>query len=244
MSNQVCRDRVVPCVWLALAVLAALVGCRDVTGPMSDGPLAGAQWDCVAGSRGHDRHARDEGDVSDSSADSGAVVSTHILTQAPGAPPLETYQVSFWVYRDRAASVTVNYQRRAGSSATQPFLWFDVPQDGLKAGGGGGRLARRDSVYVTLTIDPVEFLVDFQPSGVLFDKRHPATLVLWGENANPDLNGDGVVDAADRALQQQVHFLYRATRIARWRNLKATSGWSAPFVWGTLEHFSQYAVSF
>ena len=97
---------------------------------------------------------------------------------------------------------------------------------------------------MTLTDDPVRFLVDFHPSGVVFSKRHPALLVLGDADAHPDLNGDGVVDDTDRALQQQLHFVYRKQRIAQWHNLRALSGRSAPLVWGTLEHFSQFAVSF
>ena len=242
MRSVRCSDRFVPRAWLALALLAAFAGCRDAVGPVSDGAPAGPQAERVAASR--DRGQKDHTDASDRSADSSAVIDMHILTQDPEAPPLEAYQVSFWLYRDREASVRINYRPGAGTSVGQPFLWFDVPEEGLEAGGGGSRLARRDSVYVTLTVDPVRFLVDFEPSGVLFSKRHPALLVLWNENANPDLNGDGVVDDADRALQQHVHFVYRKQRVAQWHSLKALSGRSAPFVWGTLEHFSQYAVSF
>jgi len=79
---------------------------------------------------------------------------------------------------------------------------------------------------------------------VLFSKRQPATLVLWDENANPDLNGDGVVGDADRVLEQQLLIVYRTTDRAHWHHLRSMKGWSSPFVWAALEHFSQYAVSF
>ena len=94
-------NRFVPRAWLALALLAAFAGCRDAVGPMSDGTLAGPQAERVAASR--DRGKKGHGDVADRSADSSAVIDMRFLTQDPGAPPLETYQVSFWVYRDRVS---------------------------------------------------------------------------------------------------------------------------------------------
>src|SRR5947209_14145048 len=122
----------------------------------------------------------------------------HILQQAPTAPPLQTYQVSFWAYTGQASTVTVNYQPAAGQAVGQPFLRFDIPKNGLRAGADGVSLKRGDSVFVTLTMDPVNLSVAFQPTGVLFSIGSPASLTLWYGNANPDLNRDGVVDATDQ----------------------------------------------
>ncbi len=167
----------------------------------------------------------------------------HILQQALTAPPLETYQVSFWAYKGKASTVTVNYQPAAGQSVGQPFLRFDIPQRGLVAGADGGPLKRGDSVSVTLTIDPVSFSVEFQPSGLTFSKKRPATLVIWYENANPDLNGDGVVDATDQTLAAQLSFWVRHAPPARWLRVLSASDPTLRFVYSALYHFSEYAVS-
>ncbi len=142
---------------------------------------------------------------------------THILQQSPAAPRLQTYQVSFWAKRGTQTTVFVNYRRRPGQWLPDPFLRFRIPINGLVAGGGGVPLDRGDSVRITLTIDTVSFNVDFQPSGVLFSLLSPAQLAIWYQDASADLNGDGVVDATDQALKDQLAIWYRGSRTQAWK---------------------------
>jgi hypothetical protein len=218
---------------LVLALVAA--GCSDQAGPSSVAlpPVALEVSDSLEVSDGLQ--------VSDSLEMSGN--SIPILQQSPTAPPLETYQVSFWAYRGVETTVTVNYQPAPGESVGQPFLRLDIPQHGLKAGADGMKLNPGDSVAMTLTIDPVSFSVDFQPSGVLFSKHFPATLTMWYENANPDLNGDGVVDATDQTLAQQLTIWNYAVTKQAWLRLSSTNDPTQARVSIALYHFSQYAMS-
>ncbi len=167
----------------------------------------------------------------------------HILQQAQSAPQLETYQVSFWVRRDRETSVTVNYQPTAGRSTGQPYLWFDVPKDALFKNPDGEGFKGKDSVLITMTLDTVRFIVDFEPSGLLFKQDHPPMLVIWYQNADQDLNGDGVVDAADSVLLQQLRIITRSGKHEHWHWTRSFEGWNLPYVFAPLRHFSQYAVS-
>ncbi len=185
---------------LPFVILLAFAGCREPTAAPNEPRVLG-QLASVA------------------TADSGL----HMLQQAPGAPPLETYQVSFWAYRGQASTVVVNYQRAAGDTVGQPFLRFDIPKDGLRAGAEGVMLQPGDSVYVTLTIDSVAFSVNFQPSGVEFSKHSSGRLTLWYENANPDLNGDGVVDATDQALLLQLALWCRPAGNSPWVMLSSSN---------------------
>ncbi len=203
--------------WLAIAIAALLAACQDATAPRSPQAVA------------TDRLAADLSYGLDSA--------THILRQAAGAPQLETYQLSVWVRRDRLTQVTVNY------TSGQPFLWFDVPKDGLKQRADGSEFKGKDSVQVTVTIDTVNFIVDLEPSGVLFKQDKPASLVIWYENADPDLNGDGVVDATDAALRAQLHIVTRPVKRANWHAAKGAKGVTFPYVYAYLRHFSQWAVS-
>ncbi|PYP69317.1 MAG: hypothetical protein DMD41_17040 [Gemmatimonadetes bacterium] len=216
-----------PRLWLPLAIALAFAGCQDATGPLSERNVARSQVG-VAGQL-----------VSD------AMASTQlsILQQAPTAPPLETYQLSFWAYKGDPSTVTVNYQPAAGEWVGQPFLELSIPKNGLLAGAGGESLKGGDSVLVTLTIDSVNFSVDFQPSGVVFSTGNPATLVLWYENANPDLNGDGVVDTTDQMLEQQLAVWYHATKTNSWFKLSSNNDPMLPSVSTALYHFCEYAVS-
>lgn len=205
--------------YMMLLTLALIVaGCSDQTGPS---PL-GAQ---------------------PSFAEVVSLTGTHVLRQSPTAPPLETYRVSFWARKDRASRVMVNYLPRSGQSAGEPFLLFYIPRYGLKQGPDRSHLNGRDSILITLTIDPDNFVVDFQPSGVVFDRRHRASLLLWYGNANPDLNGDGAVDATDEALREQLAIWTRHERQAPWQRLLSQTDPTLPFVFTELRHFSQYAVS-
>src|SRR6266508_1215401 len=167
---------------------------------------------------------------------------THILQQSPTAPRLQTYQVSFWARRGTQTTVFLNYRRAPGQWLADPFLRFKIPINGLVAGAGGVPLVRGDSVRITLTIDTVLFNVDFQPSGVVFSKSSPAQLAIWYQNADPDLNGDGVVDAADQVLEEQLAIWYRGTKADAWKQVWSKNDSSQEVVTAALYHFSQYAV--
>jgi hypothetical protein len=201
---------------VALALFAA--GCSDETGPLPP-------------------------DVQQPLAQRAAsTTEVHILQQASTAPPLETYRASFWAHKGTASTVTVNYQPAAAQWVGEPFLRFDIPKNGLVAGADGAPLKRGDSVWVTLTIDSVDFSVHAQPSGVLFSKNFPANLAIWYENANPDLNGDGVVNGQDKQLERQLAFWYHAAK-THWSRLSSNNDTTQLFVSTALYHFSEYAVS-
>jgi len=167
----------------------------------------------------------------------------HILQQSPGAPPLQTYQTSFTVRKGQAFTLAVDYEPAAGETVGKPFLRFDLPRDGLIAGAGGAHLDRGDSVVMTLSIDSLGFSVDFGPSGVKFSAKSPARLTICYQNMDPDLNRDGVVDATDQALQQQISFWYQSMKAGSWFKLPTKYDSANPCISTPLYHFSQYAVS-
>ncbi len=212
--------------WLPVAMLLALAGCRDAAGPLDQHNLAGHELSMTGQL------------VSQPTSPMGV----HILQQASTAPALETYRASFWAYKGTASTVIVNYQPAAGQGVGSPFLRFDIPKNGLVAGADGVPLKRGDSVWVTLTIDSVGFSVHFQPSGVLFSTKFPANLTIWYENANPDLNGDGVVNGKDAHLEQQLAVWYHAAK-THWSRLSSNNDTAQLFVATALYHFSEYAVS-
>jgi hypothetical protein len=199
----------------ALVLVAA--GCSDQTGPS---PVPAPLADLVSPSP-----------------------ATHILRQSATAPRLTTYQVSFWAKRGTQRTVFVNYRRAPWQWFPDPFLRFKIPINGLVAGAGGVPLARGDSVRITLTIDTVFFNVEFQPSGVEFSKSSPAQLAIWYENASPDLNGDGVVDAVDETLKEQLAIWYRGSKAGAWKQVWSKNDPTEQVVTATLYHFSQYAVA-
>src|SRR5688572_15559667 len=105
-------------VWLPIALLLALGGCREAAGPVNEPNGACARLGL-------------QGNAASGSAPSPAL---HLRQQAPAAPPLETYRVSFWASRARATTVAVDYQPGAGQSVGQQFLRFHIPKFALKWG--------------------------------------------------------------------------------------------------------------
>ena len=202
---------------LTLALLAA--GCADGIGPQP-AAVTPPLYDMTVSSPG-----------------------THVLRQAPTAPRLQTYQVSFWARRGTQTTIFVNYRRAPGEWLPDPFLRFRIPINGLVAGAGGVPLARGDSVRITLTIDSVLLNVDFQPSGVVFSDVLSAGLVMWYVNANPDLNGDGVVDSTDQMLEGQLALSEEPTKVNGWFKVATKNDTTQKFVATDVYHFSQYAVA-
>jgi hypothetical protein len=167
----------------------------------------------------------------------------HVLRQSPTAPLLLTYQVSFWARHDMESAVAVDYRPVAGQSVGQPFLRFRIPKWGLKYGPDGRRLWGSDSVLITLTIDSLKLAVDFQPSGVVVSDVFSAGLVMWYVNANPDLNGDGVVNSTDQMLEQQLTLSEEPTKLSGWFKTATKNDTTQQFVAADVYHFSQYAVA-
>ena len=166
----------------------------------------------------------------------------HDLQQAPTAPPLETYQVSFWAFKNKSTNVRVQYLNTAPGGSNN-FLQFVIPKGGLASGANGARLRANDSLQITLTIDPTTFRVNFQPSGVQFSTSNPASLRMWFQNANPDLNGDGVVDATDSALDSQLGMWTAPDDIDFWTKMSSVLDSSGKSVTADVYHFSGYVIS-
>ncbi len=206
---------------VALGLFAA--ACRDATAPLSPRDVVAPQGNYVTGPQ------------ADFLAD---WLTPCILQQAPSAPPLETYQVSFWARHDRETNVAVNY------TSGEPYLRFRIPKFGLKWTPDGARVQGSDSVLVTLTLDPVKLAVSFQPSGLVFSDVFAAQLAIYYENANPDLNGDGVVNLTDWVLKLRLGIWGNSDRSPRWFKVGSRNNTSQQFVAGSIYHFSLYAVSY
>ncbi len=200
---------------ISVALGLAAAACSDPTAPLSTRDATALQADVLA----------DWG------------VPPCILKQSSVAPPLETYQVGVWVRHDRESTVAVNY------ASGQPYLSLRIPRFGLKWAPDGTRIQGSDSVLVTLILDPVNLSVSFQPSGLVFSDVFPAQLVMYYENANPDLNGDGVVDFTDWVLKLQLGIWGHSDRTPGWFRVGSRNNTSQQFVAGYIYHFSDYAVS-
>ncbi|MDH3228117.1 MAG: hypothetical protein OEM67_13660, partial [Thermoleophilia bacterium] len=160
------------------------------------------------------------------------------LRHAATAPALASYQVSFWAVRGQDRAVTVRYQ------GGQEFLTFTVPDRALEKGLDGRRLVNGDSIQITLQLDLSEFRVDFEPSGLVFSSRNPATLRVWYGRMNPDVDRDGDVDAADQAIiDAGVTYYHYDTGSINWKKIASVVNPVAQTIEAPISGFSGYVIS-
>ncbi len=127
--------------------------------------------------------------------------------------------VSFYAVNGQAREGTLWYHRTAGSSDSTRLARLRLDRRSLVRRPDGTPIAPGDSLLITMSIsDMGRFIVDFAPSGLRFAPRRTAELTLWYQDADPDFNGDGVIDAAD--AQVEVGFLV-------WRQEAPDEAWGS-----------------
>ena len=156
-------------------------------------------------------------------------------------PPLslDEYVVSFWAVRGESRSVQINYTSSI-DSVSHPFLTLTTTDPQFVP--GVGELAMGDSVLITVTVDTSKIGVRMEPSGLQFGA--PAELKIWYGGASGDLNGDGVADSTDAAIEATLLGLwYREGQADTWTQLGATQSLDEKSFTYALPHFCEYAVA-
>ena len=92
-----------------------------------------------------------------------------------------------------------------------------------------------------MTLDSVSLTVRFEPSGLAFSDVFPALLTVSYANANPDLNGDGVVNLTDWMLKLRLGMWGQSGK-TKFR-VGSRNNTSQQSVTGIIHHFSEYFVS-
>lgn len=167
---------------------------------------------------------------------------THLHSGAMALTPplsLDQYVVSFWAVRGESRSVTINYSSSIDNQV-HPFLTLTTTDPVYVP--GVGDLAMGDSVLLTVSIDTTKIGISLEPTGLRFGE--PAQLTIWYGGAGGDLNGDGVADSTDAAIEAQLLGLwYREENSDPWTHLSASQSLDErSFTYG-LPHFSQYVVA-
>lgn len=155
--------------------------------------------------------------------------------------PVAGYQVSFWAVSGTARSLTVDYEDPAGN--WQPYLSFSLDGPSLSTRPDGSPIAPGDSVLITVALDTTSLVLHFEPTGLQFASSSPANLRWWYTGANPDLNGDGVVNLADSILESALVLRVQSLPTDPWQLLGAVQSLSSRQFDAQLRHFSGYAVS-
>ena len=170
-----------------------------------------------------------------------AIRASRTGTAAQLTPPLglDQYAVSFWAVRGESRSIQINY-RSSIDDSTHPFLKLTTTDPQFVP--GIGQLAMGDSVLVTVRVDTTRIGVSLEPTGLLFGA--PAELKVWYGGAGGDLNGDGVVDSTDAAIEGSVLGLwYREGQADSWTNLPAAQSLEEKSFTYAIPHFSEYFIA-
>ncbi len=153
---------------------------------------------------------------------------------------LDHNTTTFWAVRGESRSVQINYRSFTGDT-TSPFLQLTITDPTYVP--GLGDLAAGDSVLITVTIDTVNIGVSLEPTGLQFGD--PARLQIWYGGAGGDLNGDGVADSTDAAIESKLLGMwYREGAGSAWTPLPAIHSLSDKSFISELQHFCDFEVSF
>lgn len=156
--------------------------------------------------------------------------------------PGEVQSVSFWAVRGQTRSVRIDYE---GADQSGSFLEFTVPEGALLQAPDGSLYAEGDSVYITIGLDPVSYIVDLEPTGLVFSASLPAELQLWYDGAGSDFDGDGEENDEDDAYieNELLGIQYRVDPDNPWTAIGSNHSAGSNRFQVNLYHFSGYAVS-
>jgi hypothetical protein len=179
------------------------------------------------------------------STDTRAANDLRLLSTPFGTPPLATTQVSFYAVKGTAVEADVWYRARPGRTDSTKFLEFHVGATSLVNRPDGSAIAAGDSVLITLTVtDQSHFLIDFQPSGLVFSASDQPTLKLSFAACGDDLNYDGVVDARDASMEANLSVWRQESPFQPWHRVSSTLVAAVKEVDASLGGFTGYALMF
>jgi hypothetical protein len=126
-----------------------------------------------------------------------------IVTLAANHPGYFNPEVSFWARAGQDAEGIIYFADSTDNLGRgEAYARLRIRPGSLLAFPDGRLFARGDSVLISMrVVDPDRVLFEMQPSGLRFSSSRPAELKIEYAHADPDYNQDGILDAADAAIQ-------------------------------------------
>jgi hypothetical protein len=163
----------------------------------------------------------------------------HFLRLSTTAPAIQSTVVSFYAKKGQDREVRVRFQNG------EDYLRFRVFANSLAQRPDGSAFANGDSILITITItDPTKLAADFQPAGLKFSASAPARLQFEFGECDKDLNGDGVVNAADTAIVPQISTWRQEVAGAPWLKLSSVVEIEINEVQADISGFTGYALAY
>jgi hypothetical protein len=139
-----------------------------------------------------------------------APLDTAYVPQVPG-------DTSVWAVKGQGLTVLLRF----GGSGDQ-LLEFKLDPGSLSRRPDGSQIEVGDSVLITIRPHGQLMRFEFEPSGLVFDGKHPALLRMWCTHAAEDLNGDGVVNRTDEQLWYRMKIWKQESPTDPWTSLNTT----------------------
>ncbi len=152
--------------------------------------------------------------------------------------PLVPAETSFVAVQGQPVDFVERFQGQG-----DPVLEFKLSSSSLLAYPNGMPIAPGDTVRITISKDPQgRILFYFSPSGLTFNPLSPASLTVWYTHANPDVNGDGVVDATDLLLASEFGIFEQELLTDPWLSIPSLNLTSAQTVQAWVLGFTGFSV--
>ncbi len=152
--------------------------------------------------------------------------------------PLVPAETSFVAVQGQPVDFVERFQGQG-----DPVLEFKLSSSSLLAYPNGMPIAPGDTVRITISKDPQgRILFYFSPSGLTFNPLSPASLTVWYAHDNPDLNGDGVVDATDALLASELGIFEQELLTDPWLSIPSLNLTSAQTVQAWVLGFTGFSV--
>lgn len=143
--------------------------------------------------------------------DSGQVVappgSLNYLRLAPTAPTLCSNTVTFDAIKGTRVEGALVFPEPGDdcNGSTEDFVRLRIDAQSLLEMPDGTPINDGDHVTITMTwVGGDSIMVELEPTGLVFDPKHPARLKIEYDEASDDLNHDGNVDQADDDIEQEL----------------------------------------
>ena len=248
---------------IALLLVGGLAGCAPTTGLDSSagtqGPgLPECTGECTDdddddddddggsnGGGGSGGGGSGDDDCDDDADDGGAADDPTFLCEADDAPSLAETKVMFYAVRGEARSGSLWYHPVSGQTDSVELVRLELGPNSLLTHPGGSPVVPGDSVLITIEVlEQDRGIIWFQPAGLGFSAADPAVLTFGYGQTDDDINGDGVVDATDEALEPGLALWRQETEADPFTPVPSQVDQSLERVSAGIDGFTRYAVAY
>ncbi|HEU5304171.1 MAG TPA: hypothetical protein VFU40_05955 [Gemmatimonadales bacterium] len=158
--------------------------------------------------------------------------------------PLFNPADSFYAKKGEDRELRIYFQDDVGGQGEE-FLRLRVDAPTLQARPDGTPFLAGDSILITVrVVDPMQVLVEMEPTGLTFDPVVPAQLKIHYNHADHDFNEDGAVDIADDLIKSQLAIWRQETLTDPFVRLGSVNVEELEEIDADILSFTRYAIAY